>query len=185
MNTKKNLIQAFKKNLIAVKGEFVEDLSQFLDTIDAGNVLFESREIAAPSILKTLENKKFNVMFANELLDSGKYKDTVFDNTVLGITFPFLGIADTGTIIETSNTSKIRSLSLLPPVHLSILNQDSIVESMKDAIEMLKEKFKNDRGEVKLPDTITFITGPSRTADIEQTLTVGVHGPIRKAILII
>ncbi|HEX5601397.1 MAG TPA: LUD domain-containing protein, partial [Pyrinomonadaceae bacterium] len=60
-------------------------------------------------------------------------------------------------------------VSLVPPVHIAIVNASSIVETLSDALALLQKK--------EISPAITFITGPSRTADIELTLAIGVHGP--------
>ena len=65
-----------------------------------------------------------------------------------------------------------RAASVYAPIHVCIAFTSQLVYDIKDALQLLKEKYNN-----KLPSLITFATGPSRTADIEKTLVVGVHGP--------
>lgn len=85
-----------------------------------------------------------------------------------GITGAAFGLAETGTLVVPSRGGG-RVTSLLPPVHVAILGEDRILPDL-DAL------FARIRTE-ELPAAVTLITGPSRTADIEQTLTPGVHGP--------
>lgn len=80
-------------------------------------------------------------------------------------------VARTGSIVL-SSTQTGRSSSVYAPVHICIAFTDQLVYDIKDAMEKLKEKYQG-----ALPSFITFATGPSRTADIEKTLVVGVHGP--------
>ena len=190
-----SLVDSFKSNLKSVNGEVIENLSDFFDSIILSKqsnekvVVIDSKESLSnktarfkpDKVLAELKNKGFTVLFADELFKSGNYRETMFEKCVLSITFPMLGIADTGTIIE---NNPIRSISLLPPVHLAILKPENIVSDMKSALAKLSEIYTDKTGRIVLPSAITFITGPSRTADIEQTLTVGVHGPIRQAVLI-
>ncbi len=190
------IIASFKSNLKSANGEIIENFADFLDSIklietaDKKAAIFETREpmldningFNANDMLQELKNNELNVLYADELYESGNYRETVFEKCVLSVTFPILGIADTGTIVE---NNPIRSLSILPPVHLALLNQENIMPDLKTALEKLTEIFTNETGEILLPPAITFITGPSRTADIEQTLTVGVHGPIRQAVIIL
>jgi L-lactate dehydrogenase complex protein LldG len=65
-----------------------------------------------------------------------------------------------------------RIASVYAPIHICIATTSQLVYDVKDALQLLKDKYSN-----KLPSLITFATGPSRTADIEKTLVVGVHGP--------
>jgi L-lactate dehydrogenase complex protein LldG len=65
-----------------------------------------------------------------------------------------------------------RTVSVYAPVHICIAYSSQLVYDIRDGIEFLTEKYKN-----KIPSFITVATGPSRTADIEKTLVVGVHGP--------
>ena len=92
----------------------------------------------------------------------------------LGITGSSGGIARTGTIVVESSRAGGRGASLLPPVHLALLRTDRIVDSPAAWWRSM-----GDRYPAGPPSQIVFITGPSRSADIELTLTVGVHGPER------
>ena len=81
-------------------------------------------------------------------------------------------VARTGTIVMSSAQPSGRSTSVYAPVHICIAFTHHLVYDVKDALQLVKEKYNN-----AMPSLITFATGPSRTADIEKTLVVGVHGP--------
>ena len=81
-------------------------------------------------------------------------------------------VARTGSIVLSAAQPMGRSTSVYAPIHICIAFSSQLVYDVKDALLMMKEKYKD-----KLPSLITFATGPSRTADIEKTLVVGVHGP--------
>lgn len=81
-------------------------------------------------------------------------------------------VARTGTIVMSSAQESGRSTSVYAPVHICIAYSSQLVYDVKDALQLVKEKYSN-----AIPSLITFATGPSRTADIEKTLVVGVHGP--------
>lgn len=89
-----------------------------------------------------------------------------------GITGAQWGIAETGTLVLASASERHRLASLLPPLHVALLPASRLLGTLGDAFAAL-------RGPDGAPAsrTITFVTGPSRTADIELTLVVGVHGP--------
>jgi L-lactate dehydrogenase complex protein LldG len=85
-------------------------------------------------------------------------------------------VARTGSIVISTGMGDRggsgRTVSVYAPVHICIAYTDQLVYDIRDALQALKEKYASN-----LPSLITFATGPSRTADIEKTLVVGVHGP--------
>lgn len=81
-------------------------------------------------------------------------------------------VARTGTIVMSSAQTSGRTTSVYAPIHICIAYTKQLVYDLKDALQAAKNKYGNN-----LPSLITFATGPSRTADIEKTLVVGVHGP--------
>jgi L-lactate dehydrogenase complex protein LldG len=90
----------------------------------------------------------------------------------VGVTAAQAAIAETGTLVLESESERHRLVSLLPPVHIAIVKAEDICLTLGDALRYVRRG-----GESGMSRTITFITGPSRTADIELTLTIGVHGP--------
>jgi L-lactate dehydrogenase complex protein LldG len=97
----------------------------------------------------------------------------------IGITTAQAAIAETGTLILESEKERHRLVSLLPPIHLAVLRAGDICLTIGEALDRLS------REKERMSRAITFITGPSRTADIELTLTVGVHGPKELYVIII
>ncbi|GBL45283.1 predicted L-lactate dehydrogenase, hypothetical protein subunit YkgG [Sulfuriferula multivorans] len=98
---------------------------------------------------------------------------------MVGITGTFCAIAETGTLMMLSGPETPPSNSLLPETHIAILNTRRIVASMEDAWDLLRKEHKAP------PRAVNFISGPSRTADIEQTVTLGAHGPYRVLIILV
>ena len=88
----------------------------------------------------------------------------------VGISNAQAGIAETGTLVLDSARERHRLVSLVPPVHIAIIKASAIVETLGEALALLRD-------DKEISPAITFITGPSRTADIELTLAIGVHGP--------
>ena len=80
-------------------------------------------------------------------------------------------IARTGSIVLSSAAANGRTASVYAPVHICVACTHQLVADIKDALENIKEKQSG------LPSSISFASGPSRTADIEKTLVTGVHGP--------
>jgi L-lactate dehydrogenase complex protein LldG len=78
------------------------------------------------------------------------------------------GLADTGSVVLASGPEEPRARSLLPEVHISLLTEERILPGLEELFASLGRD---------LPSSLAIVTGPSRSADIEQSLTVGVHGP--------
>jgi L-lactate dehydrogenase complex protein LldG len=85
-----------------------------------------------------------------------------------GISRAIYGLADTGSIVLSASPEEPRARSLLPPVHVSLLDEDCILPGLAELFEAVGDD---------LPSALAIVTGPSRSGDIEQTLVVGVHGP--------
>jgi len=98
----------------------------------------------------------------------------------VGVTMAQAAIAETGTLVLESEKERHRLVSLLPPVHVAVVRSDDICLTIGDALKRLRGHQKEE-----MSRAITFITGPSRTADIELTLTVGVHGPKELYVIIL
>lgn len=101
----------------------------------------------------------------------------------VGITAAQWGIAETGTLVLESGRERHRLVSLLPATHIALLPRERLLDSLADAFAALAPDGRPDgRPGAR---TITFVTGPSRTADIELQLVVGVHGPRRLHVLLL
>jgi L-lactate dehydrogenase complex protein LldG len=97
---------------------------------------------------------------------------------LVGITGCFAAVAETGTLAMVSGPDSPASMNLLPETHIAVVPTDRIVAFMEDVFRMLRK----ERG--GMPRALNFISGPSRTADIEQTLVLGAHGPYRVHLLL-
>ncbi|GAA4310272.1 LutC/YkgG family protein [Compostibacter hankyongensis] len=94
------------------------------------------------------------------------------DDIDAGITTCEALVARTGSIIMSAAQPSGRSVGIFAPVHIVVAYASQLVPDIKEGLQYLKEKYGPE-----LPSMISFQTGPSRTADIEKTLVVGVHGP--------
>ena len=84
----------------------------------------------------------------------------------VGVTKSTCGLADTGSILEMDGEGRSLHASLLPEIHIALLRESEILPSLDQAIHLMRES-----------KSAVFITGPSRTGDIEMSQTIGVHGP--------
>ncbi|KXB30569.1 hypothetical protein AT959_14685 [Dechloromonas denitrificans] len=101
------------------------------------------------------------------------------DSDLLGISGCFCAVAETGTLLLLSGPETPASVSLLPETHIALVQVSRIVATMEDAFALLRA----ERG--SLPRVVNFISGPSRTGDIEQTIVLGAHGPCRVHLILI
>ncbi len=96
-----------------------------------------------------------------------------------GISGCFCAIAETGTLMLLSGPQTPATVSLLPETHIALVHVSRIVGTMEDAFALLRA----ERG--SLPRAVNFISGPSRTGDIEQTIVLGAHGPCRVHLILV
>jgi L-lactate dehydrogenase complex protein LldG len=85
-----------------------------------------------------------------------------------GVSQAVYALADTGSVVLAASPEEPRAASLLPDVHVTLVREDAILPGLDELFAAVG----ND-----LPSSLAIVTGPSRSADIEQLLTVGVHGP--------
>ena len=105
-------------------------------------------------------------------------KEQLFFDTPAGITAARYGIAATGTLVLWPDAAEPRSLSLVPPLHLVILDKSQLY---RDFGALMAEQ----QWHKKLPTNIVLVSGPSKTADIQQTLAYGAHGPKELVVLLL
>ena len=99
----------------------------------------------------------------------------------VSLTPALAGIAETGTLMLTSGPERPTTLNFLPETHIVLLTADQVVGGMEEAWDRLRERY----GRGVMPRTVNLVTGPSRSADIEQTLQMGAHGPRRLHIILV
>ncbi len=123
-----------------------------------------------------LEQASLNKVYCREkqlldLLEGFSFSDDLAgcDVSITGCEFL---VARTGTIVMSSGQESGRTTSVYAPIHICIAGTDQLVYDLRDGLKAMREKYAGT-----LPSLITFASGPSRTADIEKTLVVGVHGP--------
>ena len=103
---------------------------------------------------------------------------TLFEDADAGITLSHAAIAETGTVVLRSSPQSPRLLSLVPPVHIVIVDANRVVESFFDL--MHQESWGQG-----LPTNVILVSSPSKTADIQQTLAYGAHGPKQLVVMLV
>jgi L-lactate dehydrogenase complex protein LldG len=101
------------------------------------------------------------------------------DRDLVGLTGCFCATAETGTLVLLSSPQTWASGALLPETHIAVVPASRIVAGHEDAFALMRA----ERGE--LPRAVNFVSGPSRTGDIEQTIILGAHGPYRVHVIVV
>lgn len=159
--------ERFADNFIQLGGKFVfcADKAELLDNLEK---LYESRGwkkmlCAEEQLLSTIKNNNLDIALSAN--DNPEDADAC-------ITGCELLVARTGSVILSSRLHMGRTSSVFYPVHIIVAYTGQVVPDIAHAIETMKKKYGEN-----MPSMINLNTGPSRTADIEKTLVVGVHGP--------
>jgi L-lactate dehydrogenase complex protein LldG len=98
---------------------------------------------------------------------------------LVGISGVAYAVAETGTLVFSSRPNDPASTHLLPETHIAIVRADQIVHTMEDVFDRMRVEGRT------MPRALNFVSGPSRTADIEQTIVLGAHGPYRVHVILI
>jgi L-lactate dehydrogenase complex protein LldG len=101
------------------------------------------------------------------------------DSDLVGITGAFCAVAETGTLMTVSGRDTPATVSLLTETHVAVVRASRIVRGMEEAWQLVRSELG------RLPRAVNFISGPSRSADIEQTVTLGAHGPYRVHVIVV
>jgi L-lactate dehydrogenase complex protein LldG len=152
--------------------QFSKLLGKFIYCVDVAEL---EEQIFRLFSLKKWENvffkhEELKEVFSASFLAKPSYPDLATADAA--ITTCEALVARTGSIIMSSAQKSGRTTSVYAEVHICIAYTDQLVYDVRDGLQVIKERYAG-----RLPSLITFATGPSRTADIEKTLVVGVHGP--------
>lgn len=150
-------------------------LAEIIETEKASKIVAESSGMLKECVRILQEKSVLSV--AGE----GGNQPTVFfhdlrrhsEDAGMGLSEMDLGVAETGSLAGDCTSLESRLVSTLPPVHVVLMPASNIVATPGEAIERYYS------GSGRAPGYLSFISGPSRTADIERVLTIGVHGPER------
>ena len=160
-----SLGEEFKKNLELIGGQVI--------------LCTTAQEI--PTLVKKIcdQKEQEKIFCADPLLQNlmeGAVKIDSMENDFLDLNIGLTGceflVAHLGSVVISSAQTAGRRLNVFPETHIVVAHEAQIVDYLDNALEKIQEKYKN-----KLPSLISNITGPSRTADIEKTLVMGMHGP--------
>ncbi|MGH9967093.1 MAG: LutC/YkgG family protein [Pyrinomonadaceae bacterium] len=182
---------------VAVDGEggsLVERFQQALEAVSGNFIAAGSENEAAQAIQQIIERTKAlriavsDSPLAQRIIAQVKSDALVLENAGTpalfdcdaGITGAQWAIAETGTLVLESDHERHRLSSLVPRIHIAIVESGRIRQTLGEVLQILSQQ-----GQEGLSRTVTFITGPSRTSDIELTLAIGVHGPAELYVIVL
>lgn len=182
------LIQKFKQQAEAVSSQvrFCSGLQQGLEYVlkvclqkESSSDNFGPKVIAAPDLAPAELQELKNLCSAHPISLLSKNLFTHLSRLDIGLTRVEYAIAETGTLVLNSKSEDKRLASMISEIHINLVPESRIHASSQDLEPRLQNNFSSG------PDYTSFITGASRTADIERVLTLGVHGPLELHILIL
>jgi L-lactate utilization protein LutC len=172
-------VERFRQALEAVAGRcvVVRDVGQAAEAVREIIEAKKARRVAV-SDSELVRRVLARVNTGAELVEHAAAADLFHCD--LGVTGAQWAVAETGTLVLEAESERHRLASLVPPVHVAVVGAGSVRQTLAEVLGLLGE-----RGRDRLSRTVTFVTGPSRTSDIELTLAIGVHGPGELYVVII
>lgn len=177
---KDHLVENFKKNAGLVSA-VIGHINSDTDAIDYVSNLISRKKLSNPTIAAPEFSDSFYLELEDKIRDVSLIKNNLsahnsgIDISLTGAEF---GIAETGTLVVKSKNINRRLATMICDIHVCCILESNIVESLDNVIDELNQTLAQSSG------YLAFITGASRTADIERVLVVGVHGPLELHILI-
>jgi L-lactate dehydrogenase complex protein LldG len=170
----------FQKNCLQLKTEFC----LVRGTDEAGRIAKELRQKYGWNLAASHHQIQLDAVVRTLGIETLYIEDhpaqTALEKCSVGITACDALVAQTGSILLTARSAGGRALSVLPPHHLVVAQIDQLVADLPAAFELLSATYEGN-----LPSFATFITGPSRTGDIERILVLGAHGPRMLTVIIV
>ena len=176
---KDNLIGKLKANHMEVHSAGLRQQQRLIEDLSNQGLrrwITGSSPRCQPLVEKLKQQAEVEVTpFSKEFED---LKAQIFDHIDVGLTSSCIGIAETGTLVLQPGPDEPRTLSLIPPVHVILFNPTNIYVNLDDFFYTLPDEELSERS------NLLFVSSPSKTADIQQTLAYGAHGPKRVIVLL-
>lgn len=205
MNSREQILNKLKSGLAGIETiSQVEDIAKNNKTIDSNEFIKQLKlanadvrlsdnnswqqelaEVIAENSIKTLTASAQKIEFEHAALSCKVvdiYKDNfnqikaeVFEQIDASLTTVAGAICETGTLILIPDVDEPRTVSLVPPIHIALVYEDQLLATFSDFVTT------QDKG--NMPTNIVLVTGPSKTADIQQTIAFGAHGPKKLVVI--
>ena len=152
-------------------------LTSIITSLEAGRVVRSEQDVFQELPLDTALHG-LGIKITTIARDADRPREALREEIIaagVGVTGADYAVAETGSVVVLPRRGLSRLVSLVPPVHIAVVRAEEIVASMDDVFLLRRLEYYRNGGD--MGSYLNFISGPSRTADIEQTLVVGVHGP--------
>ncbi|HEY0603214.1 MAG TPA: lactate utilization protein [Herpetosiphonaceae bacterium] len=188
------VLEQFEAELTALHGhvhicdgaaDALEQLGSLLEAAGAQRVMaWNPEDLPIPGVESLLEGMGIACVDP-QVLGAGDRTARLdaLEPIAVGLTGAQAAVAESGSMLVLSDNGRGRLASLLPPMHIAVIPADRIVQTLPDAFALLKQ----EHGDELFSDhsNLAVISGPSRTADIELSLTLGVHGPKEVHVIVV
>ncbi|UTW47368.1 lactate utilization protein C [Bacterioplanoides sp. SCSIO 12839] len=172
----------FVQNLVDNHAEVIEISSQ--DLASTVQTLLADKQLERCLIGQNVEAAELNKALPQlEVYEQALDKEVLFQQVNAGICWAQYGLAETGSLMLETSVQQPRTLSLVPPVNIVVVRESDLLADFNQLVgsEYWQQKMA---GETK-PTNLLLVSGPSKTADIQQTLAFGAHGPKELVVILI
>lgn len=180
--SEKELEQRFIDSITASHADVIhtnsEQLEEVLTRLITNKQLHRIALGTGGEFLSAIEGATKQVESVSFDREVSQWKTELFENIDAGITHCLAGIADTGTLVLWPDSQEPRTLSLVPPTHIALLKRSTLVSNFA-------ELMNKQAWHIGMPTNAILVSGPSKTADIQQTLAYGAHGPKELIVVLI
>lgn len=189
--TTDELVEVLENQCEAIHTDFIQTDQQNLPKVLEETIKkYDGKKIIVsndPRIEEYGLNRFFNDLMGNAKVhfwdyQLGKENQKIAEQADVGITFSDITLAESATVTLFHNKNHGRSISLLPKTYIAIIPKSTLVPRMTQAAKQIHEA--TQKGE-HVASYVSFISGPSNSADIEMNLIVGVHGPIKATYILV
>ncbi|WP_299020204.1 lactate utilization protein C [uncultured Photobacterium sp.] len=181
-DSEQDIEQRFVEGLVASHAEVISTKAELLENVL--NEVISSKQLNRIAIgsdgefiqkIQQASQQNESIVFDRDITE---WKNDLFGQVDAGITHCLAGIADTGTLILWPGTDEPRTLSLVPPTHIALIKRSTLISNFAELIQ--KQSWH-----IGMPTNAILVSGPSKTADIQQTLAYGAHGPKELIVILI
>lgn len=181
--TREQMLERFERCLTSVHGEVIhtpaaqwtDALRDLLQARQLKRLLLPARHAVGVEARAALADTEVEPMTYDRPIED--WQSELFEQVEVSLTSTEGGIAETGSLILWPDADQPRLMSLVPSIHIAVLDADRLYPTFQEAMQ-------REQWATRMPTNVLLISGPSKTADIEQTLAYGVHGPRELIVLV-